>query len=157
MQLFNILLNINKIGATDLRWSLPNSFSNGSVENCSSNTYLWLVAKRCQHRLIILLQVWCMAVAVFWDNCFLWLPWLSATLRAILPNSMIKSSRVSFGNLISACRRSLRNLSIWRDLTSKIFHHAKTLFMKKAVSFLSTIHSRLSEKYIICFFSFWGK
>ena len=90
-------------------------------------------------RLIIPLQVWCMAVAVFWDNCFLRLPWLPAISRAILPNSMIKSSQVSFGDLISACRGSLHNLWIWRDLTFKIFHHVKTLFMKRAVSFLSTL------------------
>ena len=119
--------------------SLSNSFSNGSVENCPRSRYLWLVAKGCWHRLTISLQVWCMGVAVFWDNYFLWLPRLPAILRAILLNSMIKSSRVSFGDLISDCKRSLHNLSIWRDLTFKIFHHVKTLFMKRAVSFLSTL------------------
>ena len=116
--------------------SLPNFFPNGSVENCPSNTYLWLVAKRCQYRLTIPLQVWCTA---FWDNCFLQLLWLPAILIAILPNSMMKSSRVLFGDLISACRGTLRNLSIWKDLTFKIFHHFKTLFMKRAASFLSTL------------------
>ena len=43
---------------------LPNSFSNRSVENCPSRTYLWFVAKKCQHRLTIPSQVLCMAVAV---------------------------------------------------------------------------------------------
>ena len=80
-----------------------------------------------------------MAVAVFQDNCFFRLPWLPAILRAVLPNSMIKSSQVSFGDLISACRGSLRYLSIWRDLTFKIFLHVKILFLKRAVSFLSTL------------------
>ena len=117
----------------------PNSFSNASVENCPSSTYLWLVAKRCRYRLTIPLQVWCMTVAVFWDDCFLRLPWFPAILRAILPSSMIKSSRVAFGDLISACRGSLCNLSIWRDLRFKIFHHVKTFFIKRAVSFLSTL------------------
>ena len=37
----------------------------------SRTLYLWLVAKMCRHELTIPLQVWCMAVAVFWDNCFL--------------------------------------------------------------------------------------
>ena len=64
-----------------------------------------------------------MAVAVFWDN--LQLPWLPAILRGILPNLMIKSSQVSFGDLISACTGSLCNLSIWRDLSFKIFHHVR--------------------------------
>ena len=60
-------------------------------------------------------------------------------LWAIWPNLMIKSSRLSFGDLFSACRGSLCCLSIWRVLTFEIFHHVKTLFMKMAVSFLSAL------------------
>ena len=137
--------------------SLPNSFSNGSVENCPSSTYWWLVAKRCWHRLTIPLQLWCTAIAVFWNNCFLWLPWLPAILRAIWPNSMRKSSWVSFGDPISACKGSLCNLSIWRDLTLKIFHYVITLFMKRAVSFLSTLIPDWVRN-VLCFFrKHWGK
>ena len=116
------------------RWLI--FFSYGSVVNSPSSTYLWLKARRCRYRLIISLQLWCIVVAVCLDNCFIRLPWLSAILRAIWPNSMMKSSRLSFGDLISACWGSLFNLIIWRVLTFKIFHHIKTLFMKMTVSFL---------------------
>ena len=88
-----------------------------------------------------------MIVAVFWDNCFLQLSWLVVILRAILPNSMIKWSPVSFGDLILACRGSLHNLSIWIDLTFKIFQ----LVYEEGSIILIYTYSRLSEKCIICF------
>ena len=123
----------------DLWQSLLNSFFNGSVVNYPSSTYLWLAAKRNQHKLTIPLQVWCMAIAVCLDHCFIWLSWLPATLAAIWPNSLIKSSWLLFRDLISACRESLCSLSIWRVFTFKIFHHIETLLMKMAVSFLSAL------------------
>ena len=84
-----------------------------------------------------------MAVAVFRDKCFFRLPGLLTILRGILPNSIIKSSQVSIGNLISAWRWSLCNLSIWKDLTFKIFHHEEGSII------LINNYPRLSEKSVI--------
>ena len=83
------------------------------------------------------MQVWC--IAVFWNYCFFTITLTASHIKSHFTKSMIKSSRMSFGDLISACKGSLHNLSIWRDLTFKFFHHVKTFFMKRTVSFLSTL------------------
>ena len=90
MQLFNTLLDIYKI--SDPWWNLQDYFSNGSVVSFPSSIHLWPVAKSYQHRQTISLQVWYMVVAVCLDDCFIQLLWLPVILRAIWPNSMIKSS-----------------------------------------------------------------
>ena len=61
---------------------------------------------------------------------------------------MLKSSRMSFWDLISACR-SLRYLSIWRDLTFKMFHQVRTLFMKRAVIFLFQTEWEVHYKFFL--------